>query len=132
MVVFMASAILLIKTRVSSEVLESSEEHAIKSNYAPRPLSQYAKYLSDCAAKLYPHCGSQIFSGIFFGNETVSVSCCLNLVYDMDKPCHDSLTKYNLIISTEFKQKEAKILQRSNQIWKYCLDPAYYIDDPKV
>lgn len=133
MVFFMASATVLVNMGVSSEVLEASEGPAIGSNHAPSPLPSYAKYLTDCAAKLHPHCGSQIFFGTFFGNETVSTDCCLNLVHDMGHRCHDSLTKYNLIIrSSEFKPKETQILQRNNQIWNDCNHRSYHLDEANV
>lgn len=116
LVVLMASATLLIKTTLASEVLSPS---VAPGNNAPGPSSSFAKYLRDCASKLHEKCGSQILSAIAYKNETITKDCCHNLVYDVGKACHENMTKF-IIQSQGLKQKETQILQGSRQIWDDC------------
>ncbi|KAF1886517.1 hypothetical protein Lal_00045750 [Lupinus albus] len=95
-----------------SQILKSPKKPV--SSDAPSPLS------IDCASKLHPNCGTQIFYGVFYGNETVSADCCYNLVHDLGKICHDSMTSYALITWLKFKPEETQILQRKDQIWNNC------------
>ncbi|WJX87009.1 hypothetical protein P8452_69242 [Trifolium repens] len=54
-VTIMISFSLFFKTSLCSEIPQTP-------SYAPRPLSSYEKYLSNCASKLKPaECGQEIF-----------------------------------------------------------------------
>ncbi|XP_057440138.1 protein DOWN-REGULATED IN DIF1 11-like [Lotus japonicus] len=106
----LASLTLLIKTSHSSPV---------EVNYAPGPLSAYGKYLSNCASKLKPICGQEIFSGVFVGSHAVSDNCCHSLVNDMGKSCHVDLTKYGASSPT-FKKNATEIMERCYKVWDYC------------
>ncbi|KAG4923689.1 hypothetical protein JHK87_049229 [Glycine soja] len=95
---------------------------ASDAGYVPTdpPVSpSYEKYLRDCAAKLHPHCGDQFYAGIFYGRGTISKDCCKNVVTDVGKTCYDNMTKY-VLGSPQFKENEAQIMNRSNQIWNDC------------
>lgn len=116
----MTSSALLVKTGLSYDVPEPSNGPSSETNYAPRPLSSYETYLNNCGKKLNSNCGHEVFFAVFFGNETVSNNCCLNLVNDLGKRCHDDLTKYILQLP-EFKTNEIKILQRSEKVWNNCV-----------
>ena len=93
-VTLLMSFTLLIKTSFSSGALQPSEGPSNEVNSAPTPLSTYEIYLSNCASKLKPNCGKQVFFNVFFGNETVSDKCCVSLVKDMGKSCHLDITKF--------------------------------------
>ncbi|KAK7317445.1 hypothetical protein RJT34_01691 [Clitoria ternatea] len=110
---FMISFNLLINTSLSYDKIQSSQGHA------PRPLSAYEKYLSDCSQKLKPHCGQQIFFSVFIGNQTVSNDCCLSLVNDMGKSCHVDLTRYAVQLPL-FKKNQTQILNRCKKVWTEC------------
>ncbi|KAF1863963.1 hypothetical protein Lal_00031104 [Lupinus albus] len=84
------------------QILKSPKK--LTSSDAPSPLS------NNCASKLHPHCGTQIFFGIFYGNKTVSADCCHNLVDDLGKNCHDIMTSYAIITWPKFKPEETQIL----------------------
>ncbi|CAJ1971909.1 unnamed protein product [Sphenostylis stenocarpa] len=128
MVVVMISVSLMLKTGLSYEVpAEPSPSPSDETDYAPRPLSSYEVYLQHCAAKLYPDCGDQVFSAIFFGNDTVSSTCCEKLVNEVGKRCHDDMTKYSLQ-SPNLRKNQFQILQRSESVWNYCL----YLDHPAL
>jgi len=120
--VVMAFAIsfnLLVETSLSSELHQPLQAFSPKINYAPRPLSAYEKYLSNCANKLKPNCGEQIFFAAFVGNETVSSVCCLSLVDNMGKTCHTDMTRYTVNLSM-FKPNRNQILKRGEKIWNDC------------
>ncbi|KAL2332927.1 hypothetical protein Fmac_014140 [Flemingia macrophylla] len=98
--------------------------HTFASDDSPSPspspsLSSHEKYLEECAVKLYPDCGNQLYSAIFFDNDTISKECCENLVKDVGKSCNDQMTLY-ILGSPQFKKNETQILRRSNEIWKEC------------
>ncbi|KAH1076730.1 hypothetical protein GLYMA_19G071200v4 [Glycine max] len=111
---FALSLNLLIHTSLSSETPQSSQGPS-----TPKPLSAYEKYHSDCASKLKPHCGEQIFFGVFVGNQTVTNRCCLSLLNDRGKACHTDVTKFVVSLPT-FKQNQTQILKRSEKVWNDC------------
>lgn len=118
-VVFLASLSFLINTSQSSEIQKESQGPSIEVNQAPRPLSSYEKYLTNCASKLKPNCGQQVFFGVFVGNQTVSDFCCENLVNDMGKSCHVDLTKF-ATSSPTFKKNGTQIIKRCYKVWDDC------------
>ncbi|KAE9621899.1 putative Prolamin-like domain-containing protein [Lupinus albus] len=123
MIIFISSLSLMVKTGESYfQILKSFEGPIIGSNYAPiaSPVSSEVQYLKNCAGKLRPPCGTKIFFGTFVGNETISAYCCHNLVNDVGRRCHVSMTVYAIINTPEFKQKKTQILKRSKQIFKKC------------
>jgi hypothetical protein len=104
---------LFLRTSLCSEIPQPP-------SYAPRPLSPYQKYLSNCASKLKPaECGKQIFEAVFVGNETVSDNCCHSLVVDVGKTCHLDMTRY-IAESPLFAKNKKEILSRGDKVWKYC------------
>ncbi|KAG2389885.1 uncharacterized protein HKW66_Vig0179580 [Vigna angularis] len=111
---------LTVKTGVSREIPEASARISDEKNDAARPLSSYEQYLQHCAAKLYPDCGSNIFSAIFFGNETVTCDCCDKLVNDVGKRCHDDMTKF-ILQRPDYRTKKNQILCRSDSVWNDCV-----------
>ena len=117
---FVISYALLLKTSLSSRDLQPSQGPSIETNYAPQPmLSSYEAYLTECAAKLDPHCGDQIFFNIIYGNRTVSSECCFNLVFDMGYSCHRDMTNY-AVESPKFEHDKDQISQRSQKVWNEC------------
>jgi len=123
MLVFIASFLLLVKTGLSDDVTDPPIGAPIEFDYTEKPLSSYQKYLNNCAQQLYPICGEEIFSNVFFGNQTFSNVCCLNLVKDLGKSCHDDLVKY--ILSTpKFQKNKISIWERSEQVWNDCASRA--------
>ncbi|KAG2389886.1 uncharacterized protein HKW66_Vig0179590 [Vigna angularis] len=111
---------LMVKTGVSREIPETSTRISDEKNDAARPLSSYEQYLQHCAVKLYPDCGSNIFSAIFFGNETVTCDCCDKLVNDVGKRCHDDMTKF-ILQRPDYRTKKNQILCRSDSVWNDCV-----------
>nr|KYP60156.1 hypothetical protein KK1_015604 [Cajanus cajan] len=97
----------------------ASDPSSVSNSSSPSPSPE--NYLEDCAAKLYPDCGNELYSAIFFDNDTVSKECCQNLVVDLGKTCNDKMTMYILELP-EFKPNKTQILQRSDEIWKGCKD----------
>ncbi|RDX76338.1 hypothetical protein CR513_43679, partial [Mucuna pruriens] len=102
------------------DVSEPSESPSGEPNYTLGPLSSYEEYLNNCAARLYPNCGDEMFSAIFFGNQTVTYDCCFQLVNDVGKLCHDDMVKYILKLP-EYGPNQTEILHRSEIIWNDCL-----------
>ena len=80
---FALSLNLLINMSLSSETPQPSQGPS-----TPKPLSAYEKYHSDCASKLKPHCGEQIFFSVFVGNQTVTNRCCLSLLKSLPHRRH--------------------------------------------
>ncbi|CAJ2657791.1 unnamed protein product [Trifolium pratense] len=112
-VTIMISFSLFFRTSLCSEITESP-------SYAPKPLSSYEKYLSECASKLKPQkCGKQIFKSVFIGKIAVSNKCCHNLVNDVGKTCHFDMTKY-LAESPKFAKHKKQILHRAVKVWHHC------------
>ncbi|XP_027941068.1 protein DOWN-REGULATED IN DIF1 11-like [Vigna unguiculata] len=112
-VVLTISLTLMVKRGVSREMIWEA-------NDAARPLSSYEQYLQNCAAKLYPDCGVNIFSAIFFGNDTVTCECCDKLVNDVGKQCHDDMTKY-ILQRPDYRTKKNQILCKSDSVWNDCV-----------
>ncbi|XP_027368335.1 protein DOWN-REGULATED IN DIF1 11-like [Abrus precatorius] len=125
--VFLINSTLMVTEGLSKDVSKVSNGPSMEINYAPRPLSTYEKYLNSCAVRLNPDCGDEIFSVIFFGNKIVSGDCCVQLVSDVGKQCHDDMTKYILRLP-KFKTNKAEILARSERIWSDCV----YLDVPLI
>jgi len=123
MLVFIASFLLLVQTGLSDDVTDPPIGSPIEYIYAERPLSSYENYLYDCTTQLYPICGEEIFSTVFFGNTTYSNVCCLNLVNDLGKLCHDGLVKY-ILTSPKFQKNKVSIWERSEQVWNDCASRA--------
>jgi hypothetical protein len=112
-VTIMISFSLFFKTSLCSEIPQTP-------SYAPRPLSSYEKYLSNCASKLKPaECGQEIFKSIFVQYEFVSYYCCLSLVNDVGHTCHFDMTNYAVKLPMFAKNKK-EILSRGEKVWKYC------------
>ncbi|CAL0315687.1 unnamed protein product [Lupinus luteus] len=94
------------------------------SSDAPSPLSNncvsklHPQF--DCASKLHPNCGIEIYFAVFFGNGTISTNCCHNLVSDLGRSCHDSMTTYALNTFSKFKPQETEILKRKDEVWVNC------------
>lgn len=109
----------LLKTSHCTDTLQPAQGPSKETNYAPRPLSSYEKYLTNCASRIEPKCGEQIFFGVFVGNQTVSDFCCLNLVNDVGKSCHTDMTRY-AVRSPLFRKKQTQILNRCQKIWNDC------------
>lgn len=109
----MTCLILLAESGISSNAQESNGD-------APRPLSSYEQYLSDCAAKLYPPCGSEIFFSVFVGNQTTSNECCYSLVNELGQRCHEDMTRY-ILGSANFKNNRISIWKRSKKVWDDCI-----------
>ncbi|KAL5067502.1 hypothetical protein RYX36_018389, partial [Vicia faba] len=80
----------------------------------------YEKYLTNCAKKLYPFCGNEIFFKAFFANQTVSDTCCVNLEGDLGQKCHEDMTRY-VLSSQQFKQDRVLIWKRSKDVWNDCV-----------
>ncbi|KAK7364611.1 hypothetical protein VNO80_13348 [Phaseolus coccineus] len=119
-VFFLISFNLSIEKLAASEILlPSKNPSSSRVNYAPRPLSPYATYLSNCVKELKPKCGEQIFFAVIVGNQTVSNYCCLSLVNDMGKTCHNDVTSYAANLP-EYKKNKTQILNRCEKIWNYC------------
>ncbi|XP_027368332.1 protein DOWN-REGULATED IN DIF1 11-like [Abrus precatorius] len=125
--VFLSNFTLMVTKGFSKDVLEVSNGPSVEINYAPRPLSTYERYLNNCAVRLNSDCGDEIFSAIFFGKEIVNRDCCVQLVNDVGKQCHDDMTKYILRLP-KFKTNKAEILARSERIWSDCV----YLDVPLI
>jgi len=123
MLVFMASFLLLVQTGLSDDVTDPPIGSPTEYIYAEGPLSSYEKYLTNCATQLYPNCGEEIFSTVFFGKTTYSNVCCLNLVNDVGKSCHDGLVKY-ILSSPKFQKNKISIWERSEQVWNDCASRA--------
>ncbi|RHN39965.1 putative Prolamin-like domain-containing protein [Medicago truncatula] len=88
---------------------------------APKPLSPYEKYLTNCASKLKPaECGKQIFSGVFVGNQIISDYCCHSLVNDVGKSCHYDLTR-NALQWPAYAKNKTEILKRNDKVWNDCI-----------
>ncbi|KAE9596106.1 hypothetical protein Lal_00030480 [Lupinus albus] len=112
-ITFMAIITLLVGNGESYfQILKSPKKPT--SSDAPSPLSV------DCASKLHPDCGTEIYFGVFFGNGTISEDCCYNLVHDLGRSCHDSMTAYALNNFPKFKPQEADILKRKDEVWVNC------------
>ncbi|KAL3003725.1 hypothetical protein AAZX31_08G122100 [Glycine max] len=47
-----------------------------------------------CMHKLRSNCGDQMLQKIFYDTGEVNKKCCRNLVLDVGKDCHDSMTSY--------------------------------------
>ncbi|XP_027368333.1 protein DOWN-REGULATED IN DIF1 11-like [Abrus precatorius] len=125
--VFLISYTLMVTKGLSKDVSNISNGPSTEINYAPRPLSTYEGYLNSCAVRLNSDCGDEIFSAIFFGNKIVSGDCCVQLVTDVGKQCHDDMTKYILKLP-KFKTNKAEILARSERTWNFCV----YFDAPLI
>ncbi|AET01382.1 prolamin-like protein [Medicago truncatula] len=111
--------VLLIKTGISTNV-EDSNGSPSTINYAPRPLSSpYEKYLNNCASKLYPLCGDEIFYTVFSGNQTTGTECCYNLINEVGERCHQDLTRYILSLE-DYKHNKSSFWQRSKKVWDDC------------
>jgi len=119
LLVFITSFILLVQTGLSYKATDPPIGSPTEFNYAKRPLSSYEKYLNNCAAQLYPICGEEIFSSVFFGNQTSSNECCFNLVNESGKCCHDDLVKH-ILSSPKFHTNKISIWQRSAKVWNDC------------
>jgi hypothetical protein len=112
-VTIMISFTIFLRTSLCSEIPQAP-------SYAPRPLSPYQKYLSNCASKLKPlECGKEIFKAVFIGNETVSDHCCHSLVNDVGKTCHSDMTSF-IAGSPIFAKNQKEILSRGQKVWNYC------------
>nr|KYP34973.1 hypothetical protein KK1_044015 [Cajanus cajan] len=116
---FVLSLNLLIYTSISFEAPQPSQGPSYNIIYAPRPSSTYENYLKNCASKLKPQCGEQIFFNVFFGNQTISNYCCVSLVNDLGKTCHSDITKFALNLPT-FKPNQNQILYRCEKAWNDC------------
>lgn len=123
MLVFIASFVLLVQTGLSDDVTDPPIGSPTEYIYVEGSLTSYQKYLTNCANQLYPICGEEIFSNVFFGNTTYSNICCLNLVKDLGKSCHDDLVKY-ILLSPKFKKNIISIWERSEQVWNDCVSIA--------
>jgi hypothetical protein len=106
---------LLVQTGISYNVQAPSETPS----EAPSPLSWYQKYLNNCARRVYPPCGDEIFFSIFVGNQTASNECCFNLVNEVGKQCHDDMTKF--IVASRAYKESSSILERSGKVWDNCV-----------
>lgn len=115
LLIFITSFILLVQTGISNDVTNPSIESPTE-----RPSSSYEKYLTNCATKLYPNCGDEIFSSAFFANQTVSDTCCFNLESDLGQKCHEDMTRYVLSFK-QFKKNWVLIWERSKNVWKDCV-----------
>jgi len=111
---------LMLKAALSDNIPEQSPSPSGETNYAPRPLSSYEQYLQRCASKLNPDCGPNIFSAVFFGNETVTCDCCDKLVNRVGKRCHDDMTKY-ILQMPNYRKNQIEILRRSESVWNDCI-----------
>lgn len=117
---FMITFTLLLKTSVSSGIISpSSEGPSNEIGYAPRPLTSYEKYLTNCVSKLKPKCGQEIFSIIFIGNQEISDYCCLSLTNDMGKSCHMDVTNHAVKLPI-YKKNSTQILNRCVNVWNDC------------
>ncbi|KAJ7979555.1 Protein of unknown function (DUF784) [Quillaja saponaria] len=58
----------------------------------PEPSPGYYKDLQECADKITFECNKEIFAGMFFEKELLTLECCKQLVY-MGKDCHSGLVK---------------------------------------
>jgi len=96
-------------------------ETGISSPDAPTQPSLFEKHLNNCATKVYQPCGDEIFFSIVFGNQTVGKECCLNLVNEVGKQCHDDMTKAILTTEDFRKSKTSSILKRSAKVWDSCV-----------
>ena len=121
-VTIMISFALLFTTTLCSEISQSpSGGPSTDVTSAPRPLSSYEKYLTNCASKVKPaECGKQIFTGVFVGNQIVSDYCCHSLVNDVGKSCHDDLTR-NALQWPAYAKNKTEILKRNNKVWNDCV-----------
>jgi hypothetical protein len=107
-------------------LVEGGISSPIQSNYAERPLRSYEKYLTNCAKKLFPLCGEEIFFSVFIGNQTVSNTCCLLLVQEIGHRCHDDMTRY-ILESPKYKANKVSIWQRSEKVWNGCVSVFHHI-----
>ncbi|XP_015971721.1 protein DOWN-REGULATED IN DIF1 11-like [Arachis duranensis] len=89
------------------------------SNLAPSPLAMYETYLSRCSQKVAQDCRDEIHSSVVYGNQTVTVKCCSNLVNVVGKQCYDDMSKYVATLP-DLKPKQDEILQRSRNVWNAC------------
>lgn len=121
-VTIMISFTLLFTTSLCSEISQppsGGPSHDVTS--APRPLSSYEKYLTNCASKLKPaECGKQIFSAVFVGNQIISDYCCHSLVNDVGKSCHYDLTR-NALQWPAYAKNKTEILKRNDKVWNDCI-----------
>lgn len=120
-VTIMMSFTLLLRTSFCSEIPQppsGGPSNDITS--APRPLSSYEKYLSNCSSKLKSaDCGKQIYDGIFVGNQAVSDYCCHSLLNDVGKSCHYDMTRYAVQLPA-FAKSKTEILKRNEKVWNDC------------
>jgi len=121
LLLFITSFILLVQSGLSYKVTDPPIGSPTEFNFAERPLSSYSyeKYLNNCAAQVYPICGEEIFSSVFFGNQTYSNECCFNLMNDLGKRCLDDLVKH-ILSSPKFYTNKISIWQRSAKVWNDC------------
>lgn len=93
--------------------------------------ARYNPFVEECQKKMTPECGREIFSGMFYDDhprpESLTKACCIRLVVDMGRPCHDVLFK-ELLQDPEIKHisnsNKAWLRFRSNQIWDDCVSVA--------
>lgn len=57
-------------------------------------IQPYADQMVSCMHKLRSNCGDQMLQKIFYDTGEVNKKCCRNLVLDVGKDCHDSMTSY--------------------------------------
>jgi hypothetical protein len=121
LIIMISFSTLFFKTSLCSEIPQPpSEGPSSDINLAPRPLSSYEQYLSNCASKLKPaECGKEIFKSIFVEYEFVSYYCCLSLVNDVGQTCHFDMTNYAVKLPMFAKNKK-EILDRSHKVWNFC------------
>lgn len=115
LLIFMTSFILLAQTGLSNDFINPPIESPTQ-----RSLSSFEKYLTNCARKLYPFCGNEIFSSAFFANQTVSDTCCVNLESDLGQKCHEDMTRY-VLSSPQYKENRVLIWKRSKDVWNDCV-----------
>lgn len=115
LLIFMTSFILLVQIGLSNDVTNPSIESPTQ-----RSLSPFEKYLTNCARKLYPFCGNEIFSSEFFANQTASDTCCVNLESDLGQKCHEDMTRY-VLSSPQYKEDRVSIWKRSKDVWNECV-----------
>lgn len=115
LLIFITSFILLVQTGFSNDVTNPPIGSPAQS-----PLSPYQKYLTNCATKLYPICGKEIFDSSFYANQTVSDTCCINLESDLGQKCHEDITRF-VLSSPQFKLDRVLIWKRSKDVWNECV-----------
>ena len=118
--VFMINSALLVNKGHSQYIPKPSNGPSNDNSYVPSPLSTYEKYLSNCSRKTYLNCGDEIFFSVVFGNRTVSNDCCVNLITNVGKQCHDDMTKF-IVTLPKFESNKLQIFQRNNKVWNNCV-----------